>query len=72
MEKYEFNFWMAGGVNINDDLDDPVQTNSTISISASRRINYKRNVGIGFDIFYNEYLSRWEIHSVFIEWKKIL
>lgn len=56
-KKYEFNFWMAGGVNINDDLDDPVQTNYTLSISASRRINYKRNVGIGFDVFYNEYFK---------------
>ena len=56
--KYEFTSMLAIGANGKDeDAATTKYMNSTLSFSASKRLNQKRNVGLGFDVFYNEYVK---------------
>ncbi len=54
-KRYEFNLMYAGG--IRDDQKGGHYYNSTLSAALSRRMNLKRTLGLGIDVFYNEYLK---------------
>lgn len=53
-KRYEFNIMCAAGVHETKNLERFF--NSTLSMAFSRRMNYKRTLGLGVDVFYNEYL----------------
>lgn len=54
-KKYEIVAMYAGGIQgKNEDEPEVKYYNSTLSLGASKRINHKRNVGLGMDIFYTE------------------
>lgn len=57
-QKYEFSTMLAYGINgIETDKRNKKYSNYTFSNVFSRRISHKRNIGIGIDIFYNEYVK---------------
>lgn len=57
-QKYEFSAMLAYGINgIESDRGNKKYDNYTFSAVFSKRISYKRNLGIGADIFYNEYVK---------------
>lgn len=55
-KKYEFTTMLAYGIN-GIESNNTKYNNATLSISANKRINFKRNFGIGVDVFYNEYIK---------------
>ncbi len=55
-KKYELTTLFAYGINGVEE-NDLLYKNATLSATISRKINFKRNVGIGLDVFYNEYIK---------------
>ncbi len=53
-KKYEFTTMLAYGVN-RIPSSNSLYDNATLSFVASKRISFKRNIGVGLDVFYNEY-----------------
>lgn len=57
-KKYEFTTMLAfGGKGKDEDGSDTKYLNSTLSFCTSKRLNTKRNLGLGVDLFYNEYIK---------------
>lgn len=57
-KNYEFTTMLAlGGKGKDEDGSDTKYMNSTFSFCASKRLNQKRNLGLGIDLFYNEYIK---------------
>ena len=59
---YEFYVMYAGGIIGRKDEKEGHYYNSTLSMAASKRVSFKRTLGVGIDIFYNEYLKS-EFHD---------
>ncbi len=55
-KKYELTTMFAYGVN-RIPSSHLLYDNATFSFVASKRISFKRNIGIGLDVFYNEYVK---------------
>lgn len=56
-KKYEFTAMYAGGFSAISKEDPTKYYNSVISLSASKIHSFKRNFGVGVDVFYNEFLK---------------
>lgn len=57
-KRYEFTAMYAGGAKCkSQEQTDVLYYNSTLSLSYNRRMNYKRTLGLGMDVFYNGYLE---------------
>jgi hypothetical protein len=54
---FEFYLMYAGGLVGKKDRGSDHYYNSTLSMSVTKRVSFKRTVGLGIDVFYNEYLK---------------
>lgn len=69
-KRYEWNIMYATG--IRDNKTGVIYHNSTLSVALSRRISYKRTLGLGIDIFHNEYFKDEYAENEHVELKKLL